>query len=185
MHCYTHQILRVRNKIVEGSNVKHYTGGVFLDVRKAIGRMWHNSLIVKLIKYQFPDYLIKIIQRFLSNRTFQVKINQILSSDRNTQAGTTRSSSLSSTLCNIFNSDFPRNDKVFNCLFAEDSDILIQGSNIRFIIKILQSRLDIIEYWCKKWRGSINTDKTQAILFRKANSSKVLMTLSFMEEDLT
>ncbi|GBM83651.1 hypothetical protein AVEN_160818-1 [Araneus ventricosus] len=93
--------------------------------------MWHNSLIVKLINFQFPDYLIKIIQRFLSDRKFQVKINQILSSVRNTQAGTTRSSSLSPTLCNIFNSDFPRNDKVLNGLFADDSAILIQACNYR------------------------------------------------------
>ncbi|GBN96257.1 hypothetical protein AVEN_38664-1 [Araneus ventricosus] len=77
-HSCTHQLLRVTNKIVEGFTVKHYTGGVFLDVRKAFDRMWHKGLIVKLMKYQFPDYLIKIIQRFLSNRKFQVKINQVL-----------------------------------------------------------------------------------------------------------
>ncbi|GBL62391.1 putative RNA-directed DNA polymerase from transposon X-element, partial [Araneus ventricosus] len=31
-HSCTHQLLRVTNKIVEGFNIKHYTGGVFLDV---------------------------------------------------------------------------------------------------------------------------------------------------------
>ncbi|GBM63190.1 RNA-directed DNA polymerase from mobile element jockey [Araneus ventricosus] len=138
-HSCTYQLLRVTNKIVEGFNIKHYTGGVFLDVSKAFDRMWHNGLIVKLIKYQFPDYLIKIIQRFLSNRNFQVKINQVLSSVGNIQAGTPQGSSLSPTLYNIFNSDFPRSDKVLNCLFADDSAILTQGSNTRFIIKTLQS----------------------------------------------
>ncbi|GBM41920.1 RNA-directed DNA polymerase from mobile element jockey [Araneus ventricosus] len=146
--------------------------------------MWHNGLIVKLIKYQFPDYLIKIIQRFLSNRKFQVKINQVLSSVGNIQAGTPQGSSLSPSLYSIFHSDFPRNDKVLNCLFADVSAILTQGSNIRFIIKTLQSQLDGIEYWCTKWRVAINTDETKAILFRKGHSSKALKTLSFMEEDL-
>ncbi|GBO07200.1 RNA-directed DNA polymerase from mobile element jockey [Araneus ventricosus] len=183
-HSCTHQLLRVTNKIVEGFNIKHYTRGVFLDVSKAFDRMWHNGLIVKLINYQFPDYLIKIIQRFLSNRKFQVKINQVLSSVGNIQAGTPQGSSLSPTLYNIFNSDFPRNDKVLNCLFADDSAILTQGSNTRFIIKTLQSQLECIEYWCTKWRVAINTDKTKAILFRKGHSRKVLKTLSFMEEDL-
>ncbi|GBN97043.1 putative RNA-directed DNA polymerase from transposon BS [Araneus ventricosus] len=93
-HSCTHQLLRVTNKIVEGFNIKHYTGGVFLDVSKAFDRMWHNGLIVKLINYQFQDYLIKIIQRFLSNRKFQVKINQVLSSVGNIQAGTPQGSSL-------------------------------------------------------------------------------------------
>ncbi|GBM13840.1 hypothetical protein AVEN_44105-1 [Araneus ventricosus] len=147
--------------------------------------MWRKALIVKLIKYQFPDYLIKINRRFLSNRKFQVKTNQVLSTVSNIQAGTPHGSSLRPSLYNIFNSDFRRNDKVTNCLFVNDSAILTQGSNIRFIIKTIQAQLDSIEYWCTKWRVAINTDKTKAILFRKENSSKVLRTLSFMEEDLT
>ncbi|GBM98353.1 RNA-directed DNA polymerase from mobile element jockey [Araneus ventricosus] len=148
----THQLLRITNKFVEDFSAKHYTGVVFLNVRKAFDRMWHNGLIVKLMNYRFPVYLIKIIQRFLSKRKFQVKSNQVLSSVDNIQSGTPQVSSLSPTLYNIFNSDFPRNDKVLNCLFADDSAILTQGSNIRFIIKTLQSQLDsIIEYWCTRW----------------------------------
>ncbi|GBN20083.1 RNA-directed DNA polymerase from mobile element jockey [Araneus ventricosus] len=129
--------------------------------------MWHNGLIFKLMSYQFPDYLIKIIQQFLSNRNFQVKINQVLSSVGNIQAGTPQGSSFSPTLYNIFNSDFPLNDKVLNCLFADDSAILTQGSNIRFIIKTLQSQLDSMEYWCAKWRVTINTDKKKQFFYEK------------------
>ncbi|GBM96393.1 RNA-directed DNA polymerase from mobile element jockey [Araneus ventricosus] len=124
------------------------------------------------------------MQRFLSNRKFQVKINQVLSTVGNIQAGKPHDSSLSPTLYNIFNSDFPRNDKVLNYLFADDSAILTQGSNIKLIIKTLQSQRDSIEYRCTKWRVAINTDKTTAIPFRKGHSSKVLKTLSFMKEDL-
>ncbi|GBO39206.1 hypothetical protein AVEN_48238-1 [Araneus ventricosus] len=91
---------------------------------------------------------------------------------------------LAPILFNIFNSDFHRKDKVPNCLFADDSAILTQGSNIRFLIKTLPAQLDSTEYWCTKWRVASNTDKTKAILFRKGHSSKVLKTLSFMEEDL-
>ncbi|GBN76411.1 RNA-directed DNA polymerase from mobile element jockey [Araneus ventricosus] len=100
------------------------------------------------------------------------------------QLATSKQEHLSLSLYNIFNSDFPRKDKVLNCLFTDDSAILTQGSNIRFIIKTLQSQLDSIEYWCTKWRVAINTDKTKAILFPMGHSSKALKTLSFMEEDL-
>ncbi|GBN19401.1 hypothetical protein AVEN_17264-1 [Araneus ventricosus] len=134
--------------------------------------MRHNGLIFKLMSYQFPDYLIKIIQRFLSNRKFQVKINQVLPSVGNIQAGTPQGSSLIPTLYNIFNSDFPLNDKVLNCLFADDSAILTQGSNIRFIIKTLQSQIDSIEYCCTKWRVAINTDKQRQFFYEKDISAK-------------
>ncbi|GBN25138.1 hypothetical protein AVEN_200189-1 [Araneus ventricosus] len=61
-HSCTHQPLRVTIKIVDGFNVKHYNGVVSLDVRKAFDRMWHHGLIVKLITYKFPDYLILILR---------------------------------------------------------------------------------------------------------------------------
>ncbi|GBN46576.1 putative RNA-directed DNA polymerase from transposon X-element [Araneus ventricosus] len=114
----THHLLRVTNEIVDGFNVKHYTGGVFLDVRKAFDRMWHQGLIIKLITYKFPDYLILILHNFLTDRKFQVCVNHTLSSVGNTQAGTPQGSSLSPTL-----SDFPQNDKI-NYLHAIGSAIL-------------------------------------------------------------
>ncbi|GBN12445.1 hypothetical protein AVEN_146680-1 [Araneus ventricosus] len=48
----------------------------------------------KIVK-GFKDYIIKIIERFLSNRKFLVKINQVLSTVGNIQAGTPQGSSLS------------------------------------------------------------------------------------------
>ncbi|GBN54682.1 hypothetical protein AVEN_176668-1 [Araneus ventricosus] len=56
--------------------------------------MWHKGLIVKLIKYQYPEYLIKIIQRLLSNRTFQVKTNKVLFTVSIIQVATPQGSSL-------------------------------------------------------------------------------------------
>ncbi|GBN72353.1 putative RNA-directed DNA polymerase from transposon X-element [Araneus ventricosus] len=41
-HGCIHQLLRVTNTITQGYNHKLYTGGVFLVVRKAFDRMWHN-----------------------------------------------------------------------------------------------------------------------------------------------
>ncbi|GFS52786.1 probable RNA-directed DNA polymerase from transposon BS [Trichonephila inaurata madagascariensis] len=45
------------NKIIDGFNKQRTTGGVFLDVEKALDRVWHNGLIYKLIQTNFslPD----------------------------------------------------------------------------------------------------------------------------------
>ncbi|GFV09362.1 hypothetical protein TNCV_2821211 [Trichonephila clavipes] len=51
------------------------------DVEKAFDRVWHNGLLFKLIQINLPPYLIKIIYEYLSNRTFQVKINSIHSQE--------------------------------------------------------------------------------------------------------
>ncbi|GFV16302.1 probable RNA-directed DNA polymerase from transposon X-element [Trichonephila clavipes] len=62
-----HQLLRVTNHIINGYNNRTYTVGLFLDVKKAFDRMWHDGLIYKMIIFNFPTYLIKIIHSYLEN----------------------------------------------------------------------------------------------------------------------
>ncbi|GBM95736.1 putative RNA-directed DNA polymerase from transposon X-element [Araneus ventricosus] len=69
-HGCIHQLLRVTNTITQGYNHKLYTEGVFLDVRKAFDRMWHNGIIYKLIQFKIPNYLIVILIN-LRNRNFR------------------------------------------------------------------------------------------------------------------
>ncbi|GBN81739.1 hypothetical protein AVEN_199910-1 [Araneus ventricosus] len=50
-HSYTHQLLRVINKIVDGFNVKHYTGGVFFGCKECF-----RSYVVSRLDFQ-TDHL--------------------------------------------------------------------------------------------------------------------------------
>ncbi|GFT99336.1 RNA-directed DNA polymerase from mobile element jockey [Trichonephila clavipes] len=162
-----HQLLRVTNKIINGFNTKSYTVGIFLDVKKAFDRMWHDGLIYKMIKLKFPNYLVKIIHNYLDNRTFNVKINSISSSIRNIAAGTPQGSILSPALYNIFTSDFPTTPSVSVCLFADDAAILCNSITADQAVRTSQSYLSQLETWLIKWRIAINTDKTNAIIFQK------------------
>ncbi|GFU36984.1 RNA-directed DNA polymerase from mobile element jockey [Trichonephila clavipes] len=74
-----HQLLRLTNLIIGGYNQNQTTGGAFLDAEKAFDRVWHDGLIFKLIQLNFPSYIIKIINSYLSDRTFQVRIDTTLS----------------------------------------------------------------------------------------------------------
>ncbi|GBN35449.1 hypothetical protein AVEN_10775-1 [Araneus ventricosus] len=121
--------------------------------------MWYQRLIVKLITYKLTDYLILILRNFQTDKKFQVRVNYTLSSVGNIQERTPQESSLSPTLYNIFNSGFPQNEMIPNCLFAYDSAILTQGRNIKFEIQTLQVQLRRIEYWCTNWRVATNTKK--------------------------
>ncbi|GBM91963.1 putative RNA-directed DNA polymerase from transposon BS, partial [Araneus ventricosus] len=184
-HGCIHQLLRVANTVTQGFNHKFYTGGVFLDVRKAFDRMWHNGLIYKLIKFKIPNYLIVILINYLRNRTFRVKLNHTLSDIGSIKAGTPQGSILSPLLYTIYTSDFPKTNQIMNCFFADDTAILAQGSTINYVIHTLQKGLNNIEKWCTLWRVAINTDKAHAVMFRKGTSRKELKALSFFDEDLT
>ncbi|GBN70038.1 putative RNA-directed DNA polymerase from transposon BS [Araneus ventricosus] len=184
-HGCINQLLRVANTVTQDFNHKFYTGGVFLDVRKAFERMWHNSLIYKLIKFKIPNYLIVILINYLRNRTFRVKLNHTLSDIGSIKAGTPQGSILSPLLYTIYTSDFPKTNQIMNCFFPDDTAILAQGSTINYVIHTLQKGLNNIEKWCTLWHVAIKTDKTHAVMFRKGTSRKELKTLSFFDEDLT
>ncbi|GFX77465.1 probable RNA-directed DNA polymerase from transposon X-element [Trichonephila clavipes] len=179
-----HQLLRVTNKIINGFNTKSYTVGIFLDVKKAFDRMWHDGLIYKMIKLKFPTYLVKIIYNYLDNRTFNVKINSTSSSIRNIAAGTPQGSILSPALYNIFTSDFPITPSVSVCLFADDAAILCNSTTADQAVRTSQSYLSQLETWLIKWRIAINTEKTNALIFRKRRANTIPPPLKLFDEPI-
>ncbi|GBO42840.1 hypothetical protein AVEN_27507-1 [Araneus ventricosus] len=110
--------------------------------------MWHNGLIYKLIANKLPHYLIDIIILFLLNRTFKVKLNSTLSETGHIKAGTPQGSILRPLLYTVYTADFPVNNHITNCFFADDTAILAQGSTTKFVIRTLQRGLIEIEIWC-------------------------------------
>ncbi|GFX69632.1 probable RNA-directed DNA polymerase from transposon X-element [Trichonephila clavipes] len=80
-HCSTvHQLLRVTELIHSGFEKHLVTGILFLDIAKAFDKIWHEDLLFKLIRLDFPAPLIKSIHSFLSLRSFRVRVDRILSS---------------------------------------------------------------------------------------------------------
>ncbi|GFU53043.1 RNA-directed DNA polymerase from mobile element jockey [Trichonephila clavipes] len=146
--------------------------------------MWHDGLIYKLIKLKFPTYLIKIVHNYLDNRTFNVKINSTSSSIRNIAAGTPQGSILSPALYNIYTSDFPTTPSVSVCLFADDAAILCNSTTADQAVRTSQAYLSQLEIWLTKWRISINTEKTNAIIFRKRRSQTMPTQLKLFDESI-
>ena len=68
-----HQLHRIVKQVKTKLKVKESTGMLLMDVEKAFDRVWHNGLIYKMIKYNFPPRIIKFIYSFLNNRKFHVK----------------------------------------------------------------------------------------------------------------
>ncbi|GFT59436.1 spermatogenesis-defective protein 39 homolog [Trichonephila clavipes] len=129
-------------------------------------RIWHKGLIYKLIKRNFPPYLIHIINSFLNNRTFRVKIDHFISQNGSLKSGCPQGSLLSPILFNIFTSDFPTHPEASIHLFADDAAILVTEKTESEVRSGLQSYLHILQKWLTKWRIAINTNKSQAIMFR-------------------
>jgi len=184
-HSTCHQTRRMRNLIHDSFNAKKSTGLVLLDLEKAFDTIWHNGLIFKMSKLNFPKYLIQIIHSFLSNRFFYVSVEEAFSPKFHIIAGVPQGAVLSPTLFNIFLFDIP---KFFRChlsLFADDTALLTSSSKPGPIIKRLQSSLKKLQNYYVKWKIKMNPSKTQCIYFTKKRKPSNLPSTGLKVEDIT
>ena len=165
-HSTTHQLLRVTNLIRTNKSEGCSTGVALLDIEKAFDSVWHEGLIAKLKKFNFPLYLMKLVQNYLTDRTLQVNYQNSKSDQLPVRAGVPQGSILGPILYNIFTSDLP--DLPQGChksLFADDTGISAKGRSLRVICSRLQKSLDIFNSYLQKWKISPNASKTQLIIF--------------------
>lgn len=86
-HSTVHQIKRVVNIVTENKKKRKSTGVVLLDIEKAFDSVWHDGVVFKLNKFNFPIYLQKIIKSFLKDRCFSVHVDGTRSTTRGIPAG--------------------------------------------------------------------------------------------------
>jgi len=77
-HSTIQQCHRVVNKMKESFQRKKMCTSVFLDIQQAFNKVWHRGLLYKL-KLHLPDHLYLLLKSYLSERYFQVKIDDELS----------------------------------------------------------------------------------------------------------
>ncbi|GBM51582.1 putative RNA-directed DNA polymerase from transposon BS [Araneus ventricosus] len=104
----THQLLRVVEHINEGKNSNLATAAIFLDIAKAFDKVWIEGLIHKLIAYKFPQYIIEIIQSYLTNRHFTVLVKNSDSTPRKLQACVPQGGILGPIIFVLYMNDIPQ-----------------------------------------------------------------------------
>ncbi|GFW81642.1 RNA-directed DNA polymerase from mobile element jockey [Trichonephila clavipes] len=158
----SHQLLRVVETIKSGFGKQKSTGAVFLDIQAAFNLVWREGLLYKLIKYDFPPPMIKLISSYLTDRNFSVKINDTYSSHRPTEAGVAQGTLISPLLFNIY-----VNDNTILCMFADDIAILVSHTEPKLIARALNRHLLDLEDWFSKWKIALNVAKTEAVFFTR------------------
>ncbi|GBP01806.1 RNA-directed DNA polymerase from mobile element jockey [Eumeta japonica] len=89
-------------------NAGRRTVGIFLDIEKALDRVWHSELLYKLLaNTQIPPALLRIVASFLERRNFFVAVEDATSDPRPIRARVPPGSCLSPCLCAVFTDDIP------------------------------------------------------------------------------
>lgn len=179
--CTTKQLLRLIDFITKGLFNKNATALLLLDVAKAFDRVWFEGLIVKLHKQGVPMDIIHLINSYITNRRFKVKLNGKFSEEKPIKAGVPQGSILGPLLYIIYNSDFPifetRNE--FTAFYADDTALAYKSLQANHAVRKLQNNLKQVEQWCHNWKVLINADKSNLIIIRR-NKTKVEITEKLM-----
>jgi exonuclease III len=169
-HSTTQQIMRIVETVSLRFNEDKSTAMTLLDIEKAFDSVWHEALLHKILSYEFPIYLIKIIKSFLNNRRSYVSIGKGSSSFFPVPAGTPQGSPLSPPLYNFFMNSIPipRHCKI--AIYADDTALLssIQNYELDTLVKRMEKGLSEIKTELSSWKICLNSLKTELILFTKS-----------------
>lgn len=176
-HSTTQQCHRIVNKIRDSLEKKEMCTSTFLDIKQAFDKVWHKGLLYKL-KEKLPSQLYSVLKSYLCDRKFQVKYEDNLSEYHTIEAGVPQGSVLGPLLYLIYTADVPTREDTLMATFADDTAILAADSNPTRASEKIQSHLNEIQTWLKKWRISVNTDKSCQVTFTTRRTECPQLTLN-------
>ena len=159
----------LEDSIRRGFEQKKLTVAVFFDLTKAYDTTWRYHILRKLHIEGFRGHLPIFIQNFLSDRTFQTRIEASLSNTFKLVEGVPQGSVLSCTLfalaINDITSALPAG--VQNSLYVDDFAIYYTSSSLRHAQRILNLAIANVSSWTSSVGFKFSVQKTKALIFYK------------------
>ena len=143
--------------------------GVFLDLKKAFDTVDHCILLDKPYKYGIRGKLWNWFKSYLEKRKQYVCYSDISSVTLPITYGVPQGSMLGPLLFILYINDLADvSEKLFTILFADDTTILIEGTQVNSMITSLNSELAKLTDWLKANKLSINVSKTHYMVFHRS-----------------
>lgn len=163
-HSCPQQLHRVVDEILDTYEQKQVCLGLFLDTEKAFDKVWHAGLLYK-VKQHLPDTYYRLLQSYLSERTYSVTYKGAISRSKPINSGVPQGSVIGPFLYLVYTSDLPRSNTLTIAQFADDIAVLSRARNTTTAAAHLQTYTDRIEHWNRRWRMSMNAHKSSIICF--------------------
>ena len=144
--------------------------GLFLDLAKAFDTVNHTILLNKLTHYGIRGTVLQWIHSCLSERQQSVKFNGINSNHRNITCGVPQGSILGPLLFLLYINDLSAvSDLTFPIMFADDTNLFIQGKDLNEMALKLTNEIVNLTNWHKANTLSMNINKTHTVNFSKSH----------------
>jgi hypothetical protein len=153
---------RISNALENGECVI----GLFLDLSKAFDTVDHHILLQKLHHYGVRGVAYSWFESYLSNRSQFVIYNKVKSETSVIKCGVPQGSILGPLLFLLYINDLSTVSKAcFSVLFADDTNLFIQGKNINDMCHKVNEEMKIIMEWLYCNKLSLNVSKTHYVVF--------------------
>ena len=152
----------------------NYVPTIFIDIAKAYDKVWIPGLLYKLKQLNLDPHFYHFLKAFLTGRTFQVVHSGHTSILQILQAGVPQGSILAVFLFLIYIHGITENvhPRTSIKLFADDIALHPKGAAGPSTIRYLQSSLNSMTSYARKWKITFSSKKTNIIFFRPCPVSK-------------
>jgi hypothetical protein len=165
-HSTFHALSHVSQQIYESVDIENYTIGIFIDLGKAFDSVSHKILIQKLVnQYNFPNYLVKILFNYLSNRFVKIKLGSFISEPFSLYASVLQGSIIGPLLFNLFINDICDLFSGPKDLYADDVGVIVSDPDLRNLINCAKEKLNSMNDWCSQNGMKINWSKSYFMFF--------------------
>ena len=159
-HSTQHAIITLVDKITKSVDSGNIVINLFVDLRKAFDTVSHSILVKKV-------HANGIRGSILENRTQFVSYNGKKSETKHITCGVPQGSILGPLFFIAYMNDiFHASKNLFNILYADDTSILLSGSDLQKFVREMNTELnEIISEWFKVNKLTLNIDKTYYMVF--------------------
>ena len=155
------------DKLTEVLDKNEFVVSLFIDLSKAFDTIDHSLLLQKLYNYGIRGISHDFVKSYLTNRSQYVEIQGGSSNSLSITCGVPQGSILGPILFLVYINDLCKCTKLLKLfLFADDTTILFSLKDINELIKVMNKELEIITDWFKLNKLSLNTAKTNYMIFK-------------------